>query len=173
MVENVFEELDSPREYFFNQSDNKLFYFPPKGLDLSTAKVEITVLKHLVEIIGSEPNPVKHVNISGINFSQTQRTFMEQYHKLLRSDWAMYRGGAILIENTENVEINNCELKNLGGNGIFVNRYNRNIIITNNHFPIPVYHIRSSNRKTVKNFSIRVPKSISPPRVKRSMIPGF
>jgi len=133
MVENVFEELDAPREYFFNKSEKKLFYFPSKGLDLKTAKVEVTVLKHLVEIIGSEQNPVNNVNISGISFSHTKRTIMEEYYKLLRSDWAMYRGGAVLIENAESIEIKNCEFKNLGGNGIFVNKYNRNIKLSENH----------------------------------------
>lgn len=133
MVENVFEELDSPGEYFYNLNKQKLYYQPQEGIDLSIAKIEVSVLKHLIELHGTIDNPVQNIKISEINFSHTKRTMMENYEKLLRSDWAMYRGGAVLIEGAKNCEINDCEFVNLGGNAIFVNKYNRNIQITGNY----------------------------------------
>jgi len=133
MVENVFEELNSPGEWYFNSKEKKLYFWPPDNIDLKTAIVEIPVLKHLVEIIGSQSNPVEDVMIQHIRFEQTKRTFMEEYHPLLRSDWTIYRGGAILIEGAENCSISDCEFTGLGGNVIFVNKYNRTIQINGNH----------------------------------------
>ena len=133
MVENVFEELDSPGEWFYNSVEQKLYYWPQEGINLSTAMVEVSILKHLVELKGTIEKPVKNVIISGICFKHTRRTFMEHYERLLRSDWAMYRGGAFLIDGAENCEINDCEFTELGGNAIFVNKFNRNIKITGNH----------------------------------------
>ncbi len=133
MVENVFEELDSPGEWFFDSENRKLYFWPPEGLDLKKALIEIPVLKHLIEIKGSMAEPVKDIRIQGIRFEHTARTFMEDYDKLLRSDWCMYRGGSLLIEGAENCEIRDCQFANLGGNVIFVNRYNRDITISGNH----------------------------------------
>ena len=132
MVENVFEELDSPGEWFLNKN-NLLFYWPLPGLDLKNAVVEGVRQKHCIEIVGTEERPVTNIVIDGIRFEHTQRTFMEEYEPLLRSDWAIYRGGAIFLEGTENIDIQNCEFTNLGGNAIFVSGYNRNVQIRNNH----------------------------------------
>jgi hypothetical protein len=57
---------------------------------------------------------------------------MEKYEPLLRSDWTIYRGGAVFIENSENTEVVDCEFTNLGGNVIFVSKYNRGVKITGN-----------------------------------------
>ena len=37
-VENIFEELDSPGEWFLNHKTHTLYFYPPAGLDLSTAR---------------------------------------------------------------------------------------------------------------------------------------
>lgn len=57
-----------------------------EGVDLNEAKIEAAALKHLIEIVGSNSEPVKDVKISGIRFEHTRRRFMEHYEKLLRSD---------------------------------------------------------------------------------------
>ena len=44
---------------------------------------------------------------------------MEEYEPLLRSDWTIYRGGALFLEGAEAISITNCEFVNLGGNAIF------------------------------------------------------
>jgi hypothetical protein len=132
MVENVLEELDSPGEWFLDK-DHKLFYWPTKGTDLANVLVEGVQQKHLLEVVGSEENPVRDIKISGIRFEHAQRTFMEKYEPLLRSDWTMYRGAAILLEGTQNVTIQHCELTNLGGNAILVSNFNREVQITDNH----------------------------------------
>jgi len=133
MVENIFEELDNEKEWYLDKEHNKLYVWKNENIDLSTSNVEVSILKHLIEIKGSEQNPVKNITIEGISIQHSKRTFMEEYHPLLRSDWTVYRGGAIFLDGTQNCSINNCEFTNLGGNVIFANGYNRNIEITGNH----------------------------------------
>jgi hypothetical protein len=58
--------------------------------------------------------------------TQTLRTFMQNKEPLLRSDWTIYRGGAVVYEGAVNCAIKNCSLENLGGNAIFFNNFNRN-----------------------------------------------
>ena len=132
MVENVLEELDSPGEWFLDAA-HKLYYWPVPGTDINSAVIEGVQLKHLIEIVGAEENPVQDVDIDGIGFQHTRRTIMETYEPLLRSDWMIYRGAAIFLEGTKNVRIHDCELSNLGGNAVFISDYNRDVEITGNH----------------------------------------
>lgn len=133
MVENVLEELDSAGEWYFDAESRKLYYWPQSGIDLATAKLEGVRLKHLLEIKGSRENPVQGVTIKGIKFVYTKRTLMEEYEPLLRSDWTIYRGGALFLEGTENCLITECEFTKLGGNAIFVSAYNKALEVSGNH----------------------------------------
>ena len=54
---------------------------------------------------------------------------MENKEQLLRSDWTIYRGGAIVYNGAEDCTIENCEFDQVGGNTIFVNNYNKHITI--------------------------------------------
>lgn len=133
MVENVFEELDSPGEWYLDKENQLLYYWPVDGLTLNEAVLEGVILEHLIEIKGTEKTRVKNISISGIKFEHAKRTLMKDYEPLLRSDWTIYRGGAVFIENTEHIEVADCEFTNLGGNVIFVSKYNRGVKITGNH----------------------------------------
>ena len=124
-VENIFEELDTVNEWFYDKKARILYYYPPKGMDIKTAKFETPQIAHLFEFRGSETNPVKNISIEGLTLTETLRTFMENKEPLLRSDWTIYRGGAVLYDGAVNCSLKNCTLNNLGGNAIFFNNYNR------------------------------------------------
>jgi len=129
MVENIFEELDAPGEWFFNVQEQKLYFLPETGTDLATAKVEIVRLRHLIEFSGSKESPVKYIHLEGFVFRHAARTFMDNKEPLLRSDWTVYRGGAVVFNGAEDCSITGCEFDQVGGNTIFVNNYNRRITI--------------------------------------------
>ena len=129
MVENIFEELDAPGEWFYNTKEQKLYYIPEVNTDLKTAKVEIVRLSHLIEFNGSKENPVKSVHLKGFVFRHAARTFMENKEPLLRSDWTVCRGGAVVYNGAEDCSITDCEFDQVGGNTIFVNNYNQRITI--------------------------------------------
>ena len=129
MVENLFEELDAPGEWFYNAKERKIYFMPEKGTDLKTAKVEIVRLRHLIEFSGSKEKPVKSVNLKGFIFRHAARTFMDNKEPLLRSDWTVYRGGAVVFNGAEDCSITDCEFDQVGGNTIFVNNYNKRITI--------------------------------------------
>ena len=133
-VENIWEELDSEGEWFLNKDSNELYYYTEKEIDLNSATIEAPVLDHLIEITGSENAYAQYVILDGITFTHTNTTYMQTDEPLLRSDWTIYRGGAILLTNAEHCTISNSHFVNLGGNGVFVNKYNRNISIEGNHF---------------------------------------
>jgi hypothetical protein len=129
MVENVFEELDAPGEWYFNAAEHKLFYYPARDVNLQTAIIEVVRLKHLIELNGNSSDPVKNIHFKGFVFKHTTRTFMENKEPLQRSDWTVYRGGAMVFNGAENCSVTDSEFDRVGGNTIFVNNYNRHITI--------------------------------------------
>jgi hypothetical protein len=134
-VENIFEELDAPDEWFLNKNAHTLYYFPPAGLDLSKAEVEIVRLRSLIEVRGDLNHPVRFLRFTGLKFRHTLRTFMENKEPLLRSDWTIYRGGALLFTGSEDCLVNDCNIEEVGGNAIFVSNYNRRLTIEGCYIP--------------------------------------
>jgi hypothetical protein len=125
-VENIFEELDAPGEWYHDVNTHTLYLYPTQRTDLATAVVESVQLKHLIEFRGSESRPVAHITLRGITLTEAARTFMENCEPLLRSDWTIYRGGAVLLTGAEHCRIECCVFERLGGNAIFFSNYNRN-----------------------------------------------
>jgi len=90
-------------------------------------------LRHLVEFQGTQQAPVKKVTLKGFVFRHAARTFMETKEPLLRSDWTIYRGGAVMLTGTEDVSVIDSEFDQLGGNAVFVNNYNRRTLVKGCH----------------------------------------
>ena len=128
-VENIFEELDAPGEWFLDAKTATLYFYPPRDLDLTKATIEAVRLRHLVEFRGSEKQPVKLVALRGFTFRHAARTFMDNKEPLLRSDWTTYRGGAVFLTGSEDCTLEDCFLDQLGGNAVFVSNYNRRLAI--------------------------------------------
>ena len=133
MVENIKEELDAEGEWFYDATAKTLDFQPGNGVDLSKARIEVVRLRHLIELHGSENAPVRDVRFEGFVLRHAARTFMDTKEPLLRSDWAIYRGGAILLEGTERVQIRDCEFDQVGGNAVFFSNYNRGGLVKGCH----------------------------------------
>ena len=133
MVENIFEELDAEGEWYFDKETHTLYFYPPRELDLQTALFEVPQAENLFILKGKTGSPVRHVSVDHLELTQTLRTFMKTNEPLLRSDWKIYRGGALIIENAEKCSVNGCYLHDIGGNAIFFSNYNRNHRVSQNH----------------------------------------
>ena len=133
MVENIFEELDAEGEWYFDKETHTLYFYPPRELDLQTALFEVPQAENLFILKGKPRSPVRHVSVDHLELTQTLRTFMKTNEPLLRSDWKIYRGGALIIENAEKCSVNGCYLHDIGGNAIFFSNYNRNHRVSQNH----------------------------------------
>ncbi|MGQ1784476.1 MULTISPECIES: right-handed parallel beta-helix repeat-containing protein [unclassified Saccharicrinis] len=160
MIENIFEELDAPGEWFFDQKRGELYFYPPEkvSLDQNPAIEAVFDVQNIISIYGEHESrvtqftveggngltqkiecsaivqPVQYIKFQGIAFTGTARTFMETKESLLRSDWTIFRGGAIHIKGAEDISINNCRFQGLGGNAVFVDGYNRNVAISSSVF---------------------------------------
>lgn len=132
-VENIFEELDAPGEWWLDKAKHLLYYYPSKGVNLNNALIEVSQLKNSIELSGSMSNPLRNVQLLNLNFAHNERTFMDTKEPLLRSDWTIYRGGAVLLDGTENCKIADCVFEGVGGNAVMFSNYNKKDTVTGCH----------------------------------------
>lgn len=132
-VENIFEELDAPGEWWLDRNNHMLYYYPSKNIHLADALVEVSNLKNSIVLHGDVKKPLKNVQIDGVNFIHNERSFWDTKEPLVRSDWTIYRGGAVLLEGTENCNVTNCNFTSIGGNAVMVSNYNKHDTIRGCH----------------------------------------
>jgi hypothetical protein len=133
-IENIREELDAPGEFFFDRVHRTLLLVPRPLVDPTDAEIVTPRLKELVLLRGDSTNPIRHVRLEGLRFRHTARVFLEPYERLLRGDWSVARLAAVRLEGAEACVIADSEFGALGGNGVFLSRYNRDHRISGNHF---------------------------------------
>lgn len=132
-VENIFEELDAPGEWWLDKTKHILYYYPPQSIAITKATLQVAQFKNTIELKGTESQPLRHIQIKGLRFAHNERSFMDTKEPLLRSDWTIYRGGAVLLEGTENCRITDCVFEGIGGNAVMLSNYNRYDTITGCH----------------------------------------
>ena len=130
-IENVFEELDSPGEWYYDREGELLYYYPPEDCDLDQAVFEVPILKELVVLRGTRAEPLTDVSFRGIRFTGTVTTFLDPREITSFGDWSIVRSGALLLENTEDCRIEDCFFDAVGGSGLVASRYNRRLIVRN------------------------------------------
>lgn len=133
-VENVFEELDASGEWYFDEENHWLYYIPSEKVDLETALIEVSQLEHIVEFCGTQRQPVQYIEVKGFRFAHTEKTFMKEYDVPSLGDWAIHRGGTVLMQGTQYCSICGNDFDAVGGNGVFLNAYNYRSKVTGNHF---------------------------------------
>ena len=111
-VENVFEALDSPGEWFLDRFLGKLYYRPTVH-DFVDQGVVAPVLDRLIAFgagieAETEPQFVEHITLRGL-------TFMHTTYKLEMPSPYTPDDGAIWLERTRHCTIQGCRFQGVGG----------------------------------------------------------
>ena len=110
-VENLFEALGAEGEFFYDRRAGELYVCAA----CEPAEEALLIRNpYLLDI-----RACRNIQIEGLTFTDSARTFMANYEPLLRSDWRIHRGGAVFVENSANVEIENCAFRRVGSNALF------------------------------------------------------
>jgi hypothetical protein len=129
-IENVFEELNSPGEWYLDEGEGVLYYMPVPGVDLNSAVVEVPVLESVIRFLGTQEEPVSRVTVDSFRVTHTSATFLRKYEFPSPSDWTIHRGGAVFFEGSRDCAIKNCWFDAVGGNAVFMSNYNRSNVVT-------------------------------------------
>ncbi len=116
-VENIFEELDVSGEWFLDETNMRLFYFPSGD---PPSEIIVPILDNLVTVAGTQRDPVVGISILGLSFAHTTSTFLKGYQVPSGGDWSVHRNAMLAAQGTVNLTIGGCNLMSPGGNGIFI-----------------------------------------------------
>lgn len=126
MVENIFEELDAPGEWFYHPKEGKLYLIPEAGTDLQTACVEYSVCDCFFELKNCKGLSIRDIDFYGSNRSM----FRTPYKKVTRSDWAVGEQAAVLMEECESVTLAACTFRHIGSNCVFLKDRNKAVTVS-------------------------------------------
>lgn len=139
-VEGISDELDEEGEFYYNKETKELYFYPNQtlcnGAIGSNCIPDLigTSLKTLIKFEGTKDNPIQGVHLSGIGFRDAAKTYMNQWGVPSGGDWALFKGGALHLEGTENITISDCHFRRLDGNAIMLSSYNRHAHISRSEF---------------------------------------
>lgn len=126
-AENIREEMTKPGEWYYSRNDKRIYAYL-RAEDIGAEAEAVTGSSFLVL------EDCENVSLENLTLEYGSRTFMETKEPLLRSDWTIYRGGAVLIRNSRNCTLDRLNLRDIGSNGVFVDGENENIVISRSHF---------------------------------------
>jgi Right handed beta helix region len=157
-IDNVFEELDAPHEWYLDREGALLYYMPDQETDLRSANIEIPQLETVIRFSGTQQHPVEYVMVSGFRFAHTKATYLDSYEVPSLSDWSIHRGGTVFFAAAKNCAIKDCWFDAVGGNAVFLSNFNRDDEISGCAFTetgdsaICFVGSWNSTNGTVKNF---------------------
>ena len=124
-VENLLEELTEPGEWCLDSQDGSVYFWPPSGPLTTTDEVVAPALDTLISIRGAS-----WLTISGFTFTETtggddlHRDGLDGYGPMYPNQGWKYCGEALHMRDAEHCVIENNRFYAVGGNAIFLERYN-------------------------------------------------
>jgi len=98
------------------------------------SEVIVPQLRTLINISGTQWDPVHDLTIDGLMFKSTRYTYMDPHGVPSAGDWALERNAAVFLQGTHNLKIQNSVFDRLDGNGIMISGYNRNATVEDSDF---------------------------------------
>lgn len=154
-IENAFELLDEPGEWYFDRSEHTLYYLPNEGEDMTAASVTVPVLETLVDIRGTLDKPVDDLRFENITFAEATWRLPSQIGHI--DEQAGFRFSAaniferddhlvnvhneylkspanVVVHAGTHIRFDDCTFTRLGGAGIDLECGARENVISRCHF---------------------------------------
>lgn len=113
-VENYFEALDSPGEWYLDRAEGRLYYWPLPGEDMTKVEAMAPRLQHLVEIVGDAYAglPVENLTLRGLSFQHAD--WLHDRNRPADGQAAIHRSAAVVASGARNCLLDDCEIAHVG-----------------------------------------------------------
>ena len=134
IVENVFEALDQPGEWYLNKVTGILYYMPKPGEDINSVEVIAPVITEFISFEGIplERKYVEHISFKNLNFSHTFFVLPEKNTNSAQGSSSV--SACFAMKGTRYCSFENCTINNIGtfafeiGQGCTYNRFMKNTL---------------------------------------------
>ena len=126
-VENVFEELDSPGEWYLNTATGVLYYWPKQGFS-QDSEVIAPVVGRVMEFVGDAANdkPVSHIKLAGLTIRNTDYSPDDGC-----VGYGMGNDGVVYLKDATRCAIEDCAFRNIGKYAICITGGGDNLVGAN------------------------------------------
>ena len=115
-VENVFEALDTPGQWYLYRPTGTLYYYPAVGEDWKRAKFVAPKLDQIVRVVGDEKRQVENVGFMGLKFAHTEHPLPPDRAGASQAAYSV--PGAIYFERAADCALSQCEVSGIGNYGV-------------------------------------------------------
>lgn len=137
-IENVYELLDQPGEWYLDRSLDVAYYIPRTGEDMSAATVIAPVLETLVSGTGVLGTPIHNIQFKGITFAHatwltpnTNTGLPVGQSNVMRVTGVpqYFPPGNVVFTTAQNIRFERCIFKHLGGDGLELSGGSQNCVV--------------------------------------------
>ena len=132
-VDNVAAELDSPNEFWFDETASTLYYISNGTSAMPSPTTTFVGLSRqvLLNITGVSAAPLV---FSGLRFSGAAHTFLASHGVPSGGDWTLANKAAVVAEGTVGLTFEHCKFERLDGSAILLRGRHRGTRIQRNEF---------------------------------------
>jgi hypothetical protein len=123
-IENAFELLDQPGEWYLDRAADVIYYKPLAGENMATADVEAPVLENLVSGTAALGTPIHNIQFKGITFAHAtwlapngNNGFAEMQGNNQLAGLG-FPNAAVSFKTAQNIRFERCVFTQLGGMGL-------------------------------------------------------
>jgi hypothetical protein len=115
-VENVFEALDTPGEWYLDRISGRLYYLPLPEERLETTVIVAPRLAELVRLQGDGDRRVGHLHFENLVLAHQQWELPLDCPGFIQAAWGV--PGAVILEGAEHCVFYGCTVEHVNGYGI-------------------------------------------------------
>jgi len=123
--QNAKEFLDQEGEFFYDDSEERLYYIPRRGEDMSNAEIYVSNIETVVSVSGeSLYSPVQGIRFENLAVEHnSEKTVGKQGFREVQASHYLdsgngIMGAAVVVDNAINVGFENCKIRHTGSGGL-------------------------------------------------------
>lgn len=139
-LSNDLSFINEPGEWYFDQKNGELYYYPAEGVDLTKDTCTVPVLEEMISMYGTLNKKVQNVTFDGFSFKYAAQNHISKYGLAINQYHTYSSGistsngngsysspydqldGNINLENTNNVSFLNCSFQHMGGAALNISK---------------------------------------------------
>jgi hypothetical protein len=131
-VDNVFEALDSPGEWYLERSTGDMYYIPRPGEKIHETEIYAPVLTQILRIEGSQDKKLSGFHFKGLEFRHSGIVWDAHYGT--GNNFSASGPALIRFNSVKDCSVLECMFTNLGEYAIEILGRSENVYITGNRF---------------------------------------